>query len=150
MPAESTPDRRVRRLLALVAGAGSAARGRAGRVAPLAGTPGHTPAAAVEPVEGVRLTLAPAEGTAIVAGQPVRIEVEIVNGTDVAIRAGTLTLSVATDGLDDRAAVDAWLAPADGGAALGTDEVGERATASLSPGAATTLEFTVPAEATSA
>ncbi|MBM7502879.1 DUF6049 family protein [Agromyces aurantiacus] len=150
MPDESTSHRRVRRLLGLAAGAASAALGLSWFIAPIAGSPGVLAAAAAESVEGVRLTIAPADGTAIAAGQPVRIQVEIVNGTDDAIRAGTLTLAVATDGLDDRAEVDAWLAPADGGSNLGTDEVAERATASLAAGAATTLEFTIPAEATSA
>lgn len=162
MPAESTLLRRVRRLLSLsAAGAACAAFGFAGVLLPLGGAAAASPVAAIastEPAdaaEGVRLSVAPADGTAIAAGEPADVVVEIVNRTDGAIRAGTLTLGVAADTLDDRAAVDSWTAP-DGededsaGATGDSDEVAERATASLAAGAATTLTFTVPAEATDA
>ncbi|HEU4756438.1 MAG TPA: DUF6049 family protein [Agromyces sp.] len=149
MPAESTLPRRVRRLLSFAAaGAACAALGLAGAAAPFDG-PAVTAAVAAEATDGVRLSIAPAEATDVAAGEPVGVVVEIVNGTDAAVRAGTLKVGVAADGLDDQAAVDAWLAPEDGdGGAGDTERVAERATASLAAGAATTLGFTIPATAT--
>lgn len=150
MPAESTLPRRVRRLLSFAAaGAACAALGFAGAAAPFDGPVAVPPAVAAETADGVRLSVAPAEGTDVAAGAPVGVVVEIVNGTDAAVRAGTLKVGVAADGLDDQAAVDAWLAPSDGAGGAGdTERVAERATASLAAGAATTLGFTIPADAT--
>lgn len=157
MPAESTLPRRVRRLLALTAaGAACAALGLVGAVAPIGVWAGAPAAVAAESVEGVRLSVAPADGTAVAAGDPVEVVVEVVNGTDGSIRAGSLTVGVAAEPLGDQAAVDAWLAPADGEdgvdgiAGAEAEPVAERATASLAAGAATTLGFTIPAGATDA
>jgi hypothetical protein len=150
MPAESTLPRRVRRLLSFAAaGAACAVLGLAGAVVPSDRPVAVAAEAPVGTVDGVRLSVAPAEGTDVAGGEPIGVVVEIVNGTDAAVRAGTLQVGVAADGLDDHAAADAWLAPEDGdGGAGDTERVAERATASLAAGAATTLGFTIPAAAT--
>lgn len=149
MPAESTPHRRLRRLLALIsAGAATAALAFAGAVAPLDGPAGPAAARAAEPVAGVSLSVAPADGTVVTAGAPIDVVVEIVNGGETAVEAGTLSLGVAPSGLDDAAGLDAWAS--DGGLPPSARTVFERATAALPVGAVTTLEFTLPANATDA
>lgn len=145
MPAESTPHRRVRRLLAIAAAGAACALGVAGAaVAPTSPARTHVapvPASALvaaapaDEVGGVRLSVAPAGATTVVAGRPIEVVVEIVNGTDDALRAGTLRVGVSTDPEDPDA--DA-------------EPVAERATASIAVGAATSLSFTVPADATDA
>jgi hypothetical protein len=148
MPAESTSHRRVRRLLALAAAGAACALGLTGAALPSA-SPAHAHAAAVaavaptaapaavpsEEAEGVRLSVAPADATTVVAGRPFEVVVEIVNGTDDVIHAGTLLLGISTDPEDPDAEVE---------------PVAERATASLAVGAATSLAFTLPADATDA
>jgi len=149
MPAESTPPRRLRRLLAsLSAAAATAALGLAGAVAPFDGPTGTPAARAAEPVEGVRVSVAPADGTAVTAGAPIDVVVEIVNGGDTAVEPGTLSVGVATGGIEDVDDLDAWAS--DGGLPRSARTVFERATAALPVGAATTLEFTLPAGATDA
>ncbi|MFE5670367.1 DUF6049 family protein [Agromyces sp. NPDC056523] len=142
MPAESTSHRRVRRLLTIAAAGAACALGLAGAAVPAAG-PAHADAAAVtaaapaaaptEDADGVRLSVAPADATTVAAGRPINVVVEIVNGTNDAIRAGTVLLGVSTAPEDPDADVE---------------PVAERATASLAVGAATSLAFTVPADAT--
>ncbi|GGI46913.1 hypothetical protein BCL57_000997 [Agromyces flavus] len=140
MPAESTSHRRVRRLLILAAAGAACALGVAGAALPSA-SPAHAasvaaPAAAPsEESDGVRLSVAPAEATTVAAGRPIEVVVEIVNRSDDAIRAGALLLGVSTDPEDPDAEVE---------------PVAERATASLAVGAATSLAFTLPADATDA
>ncbi|GAA1058928.1 DUF6049 family protein [Agromyces bracchium] len=149
MPAESTPPRRLRRLLALLfAGAATVALGVAGAVAPLDGPTGAPAARAAEPESGVSVSVAPADGTAVAAGAPIDVVVEIVNGGDAEVAAGTLSLGVAASGLDDVGDLDAWAS--DGGLPASARTVFERATAALPVGAVTTLEFTLPASATGA
>ena len=99
MPAESTLPRRVRRLLSLAAaGATCAALGLAAAVVPFDRPVADATVAAVasETTDGVRLSVAPADGTDVAAGEPLGVVVEIVNGTDAAVRAGTLKVGVAT------------------------------------------------------
>jgi hypothetical protein len=151
MPAESTTPRRLRRLLALpVSAAVSALVALGGAAVPFAASdPASqaTAAAAEEASEGVRVSVAAAGATAVSAGAAFDVVVEIVNRTDEAIDAGTVALDVAAGPLADPDDVDDWT---NGDTAGGTDSrrVAERATASLASGAATTLTFTIPADAT--
>ncbi|MFC9917208.1 DUF6049 family protein [Agromyces binzhouensis] len=149
MPAESTPPRRLRRLLALLsAGAAAVALGLAGAVAPIDGPTGPSAALAAEPVGGVLVSVAPAGGTSVAGGAPIDVVVEIVNGGDSALAAGTLSIGVAASGIDDTADLDAWTA--DVGLPASARTVSERTTDALPVGAVTTLRFTVPAGATAA
>ncbi|WP_430646805.1 DUF6049 family protein [Agromyces sp. GXS1127] len=149
MPAESTTPRRLRRLLAnLSAGTATAALGLAGAVAPFGGPTGPAPAFAAEPDGGVRVSVAPADGTAVTAGAPVDVVVEIVNGGETAVEAGTLSLGIAASGLDDEDGLDDWTS--DGGLPPSARTVFERDTAALPVGSVTTLRFTLPASATDA
>jgi hypothetical protein len=150
MPAESTTPRRLRRLLALpVSAAVSALVALGGAAVPLAVSDLGSPAAAAaeEAGEGVRVNVAPAGANAVSAGAAFDIVVEIVNRTDEAVDAGTVAVEVADGPLADRDGVDDWT---NGDPADGTDatRIAERATASLAAGAATTLTFTIPADAT--
>lgn len=152
MPAESTTPRRLRRLLALPASTAVAALvALAGAAVPLAvsdlGPAVAVAAAAEEASEGVRVSVAPAGATAVSAGGAFDVVVEIVNRTDAAISAGTVALDVAAAPLADDDDVDGWTNgdPADRPV---SSRVAERATASIAAGAATTLTFTIPAEAT--
>lgn len=152
MPAESTPPRRLRRLLALTAGAGLAALvALGGAVVPLGSAPASpaaaAPAAAEETDAGVRVNVAPAGANAVSAGAAFDVVVEIVNRTEEAIDAGTVALDVSADPLVDPDDVDDWTG-GDPAERPDTRRVAERATASLAAGAATTLTFTVPADAT--
>lgn len=150
MPAESTTPRRLRRLLALTAAAGASALvALGGAVVPL-GPDSASPAAAAaveETSEVVRVSVAPAGANAISAGAAFDVVVEIVNRTDEAIDAGTVALDVATGPLADPDDVDAWTG-GDPAARPAARRVAERPTASLAAGAATTLTFTIPADAT--
>lgn len=150
MPAESTTPRRLRRLLALPASTAVAALvALVGAAVPLAVSDlGPSVAAAEEEAsEGVRVSVAPAGATAVSAGGAFEVVVEIVNRTETAISAGTVAVDVAADPLADRDDVDGWTSgdPAD---RPDSRRIAERATASLAAGAATTLTFTIPAEAT--
>ncbi|MGR0218815.1 DUF6049 family protein [Agromyces sp. ZXT2-6] len=151
MPAESTTPRRLRRLLALTASAAATALvALGGGAIPLAVSDLASPvaaAAAEETSEGVRVNVAPAGATSVSAGAAIDVVVEIVNRTDEPIDAGTVALDVATAPLSDRDDVDGWT---NGDPAERPDSrrVAERATASLAAGAATTLTFTIPADAT--
>lgn len=150
MPAESTTPRRLRRLLALPASTAVAALvALAGAAVPLAVSDlGPSVAAAAEEAsEGVRVSVAPAGATAVSAGGAFDVVVEIVNRTDAAISAGTVALDVAAAPLEDHDDVDGWT-NGDPAARPDSSRVAERATASLAAGAATTLTFTIPAEAT--
>ncbi|HEX6955219.1 MAG TPA: DUF6049 family protein [Agromyces sp.] len=149
MPAESTTPRRLRRLLVLTAAAGACTLvALGGAVMPL-GSDSATPAAAAveESAEGVRVSVAPAGANAVSAGAAFDVVVEIVNRTDEAIDAGTVALDVSDGPLADPDDVDAWTA-GDPQERPESRRVAERATASLAAGAATTLTFTIPADAT--
>ncbi len=124
------------------------ALGVAGAVAPFDGTTGAAAAHAAEPESGVRVSVAPADGAAVTAGSSFDVIVEIVNGGDAPIEAGTLSLGVAASGIDDDADLDAWTS--DGGLPSSARTVLERETAALPVGAVTTVEFTLPASATDA
>ncbi len=124
------------------------ALGVAGAVAPFDGPTGAPAARAAEPVAGVSVSVAPADGTSVTAGAPIGVVVEIVNGSDAAIEAGTLSLGVAASGLDDVDDLDSWTS--DSGLPASARTVFERATAALPIGAVATLEFTLPAGATDA
>lgn len=149
MPAESTTPRRLRRLLVLTAAAGvSTLVAFGGALAPLGSDPAPPAAAAVEEAsDGVRVSVAPAGANAVSAGAAFDVVVEIVNRTGDAIDAGTVALDVSAGPLEDADDVDAWTA-GDPEARPEVRRVAERATASLAAGAATTLTFTVPADAT--
>ncbi|MGR2752343.1 DUF6049 family protein [Agromyces arachidis] len=152
MPAESTPPRRLRRLLAHTAATAACALvALGGALAPIGSAGLGAPAAAAaeeEAGEGVRLSVAPAGAASVSAGGAFDVVVEIVNRTDAAIDAGTISLEVGGELLeaDD---VDDWSGAAPD-ARPASSPVAERATASLAAGAATTLTFSVPADATDA
>ncbi|GAA2032116.1 hypothetical protein GCM10009819_15090 [Agromyces tropicus] len=149
MPASSTPPRRLRRLLALIsAGAATVALGVAGAVAPLDGPAGTPGAVALEPEAGVRVSVAPADGAAVSAGAAIEVEVEVVNGSDAIVPAGTLALGVAASGIADADDLDAWLDADD--RPPGSREIEERPSTALPVGAAVTYRFTLPADATDA
>lgn len=148
MPAESTTPRRLRRLLVLTAAAGvSTLVAFGGALAPLGSDPAPPAAAVEETSDGVRVSVAPAGANAVSAGAAFDVVVEIVNRTGDAIDAGTVALDVSAGPLEDADDVDAWTA-GDPEARPEVRRVAERATASLAAGAATTLTFTVPADAT--
>lgn len=149
MPAESTTPRRLRRLLVLAASAGACTLvALGGAVLPLGSDSATRAAAAVEEAaEGVRVSVAPAGADAVSAGAAFDVVVEIVNRTDEAIDAGTVALDVSDGPLADPDDVDAWTG-GDPEERPQSRRVAERATASLAAGAATTLTFTVPADAT--
>ncbi|HEX6954492.1 MAG TPA: DUF6049 family protein, partial [Agromyces sp.] len=149
MPAESTTPRRLRRLLVLAAAAGACTLvALGGAVLPLGSDSATRAAAAVEEAaEGVRVSVAPAGADAVSAGAAFDVVVEIVNRTDEAIDAGTVALDVSDGPLADPDDVDAWTG-GDPEERPQSRRVAERATASLAAGAATTLTFTIPAEAT--
>lgn len=149
MPAESTTPRRLRRLLVLAAAAGACTLvALGGAVLPLGSDSATRAAAAVEEAaEGVRVSVAPAGADAVSAGAAFDVVVEIVNRTDEAIDAGTVALDVSDGPLADPDDVDAWTG-GDPEERPQSRRVAERATASLAAGAATTLTFTIPADAT--
>lgn len=149
MPAESTSPRRVRRLLLLSASTVAAALVAIGGAAlPLVAPTASTPAAAAEETsEGVRVSVAPAGTTDVTGGAGFDVVVEIVNRTDEALDAGAVALEVADAALSDQGDVDAW-SNADPGERPDARRIGERPSASLAAGAATTLTFSIPADAT--
>lgn len=152
MAAESNTVRRLRRLLApavasaallcLVAPAGAATAG----LSDVAPTASIARAAAGEPAEGIRISVAQADSTTFDPGAEQQIVVEIVNGTSEALAAGTLRLLAADEALAGTDDVDAWVALGDAsGAAPASTPVGEASTRSLVAGSAASVRLTVPA-----
>ncbi|WP_353826939.1 DUF6049 family protein [Agromyces sp. SYSU T0242] len=145
MPAESNPPRRLRRLLSLLAPAAlAAALAGAGAIVPFGGPAGPWRAVAADE-EGVRVSVAPVVAPQAAAGDPLEVEVELVNGSDAPVPAGELRLGVARTGIDDAAGLDAWLS-----GAAGSRVVQQQPSATLSVGAATTYRITLPDDATDA
>lgn len=127
------------------AGVGPGGLGVVGVVAPVARNGSGLTAEATE--DGVRVSVAPAGATAVVAGAGIDVVVEVVNRTGEALGAGTIALDVATSAVSDAADVDAW-STGDSAERPEARRVAERASASLAAGAATTLTFTIPPDAT--
>lgn len=109
VPGARAPHRRsTRRMLATVL----AVMLLSGAAAPAyAATPTPEPSASADGLSGVRqLDAVPDSNGILRPGQPLNIELRLANGLTTTAPAATATVSLGTQSLGDRAALDAWLA----------------------------------------
>ncbi|MET0296251.1 MAG: DUF6049 family protein [Microbacterium sp.] len=107
-------------------------------------TPTPTPTAASEPGT-TALTLAPIGNGILNPGEGLTVSVTLQNGTGVALAPTSVTLSLGTTALPDRAALGSWLAGETQG--VSAEAVGSVALESVEPGGQRTSAISVPADA---